>query len=372
MASITRGEANTPEGINWFLTVGTSAFDPFEIGFRIFDITGGLPGTQIFPATAGDYETITTTGRAAAGHFYAYDNTAATGWTPSATASLGTHRIEWRWRDTAASSYQSGSEDFEIVAASTGSGDLYVTVADIRAAGVTGDPPSDDYILTQIQIWQAFIDRACRQWFQPRDLDIYFDGTDSDAIHTGVPIISVSEVRINMGVETDSGEVLDPKFYRAYTSRTYPDDRRNPRIKLVDEYQGQRDIFTAPLRSHRRKFRKGRQNQFVRGVFGFTEEDGSVPRMIQRALTKLVIEKLGRPLVQGDPSAGLVLPSSLRGLVEEEWTDGHKLKFGQYAGGFVSRRPGLSGITQDAEILDIIKLYRAPIGIASPANPSYP
>jgi hypothetical protein len=112
---------------------------------------------------------------------------------------------------------------------------------------------------------------------------------------------------------------------------------------------------------------KGRQNQEIKGTFGYVEEDGSTPKLIKRALTLLVIEKLTRPAYSG--SAGPSVPPPILGTVIEEETDGHRLKYSQEAQ--ATRNFGLSGITNDPEILDIVKLYRAPIGIAAPAHWSY-
>ena len=46
-------------------------------------------------------------------------------------------------------------------------------------------------------------------------------------------------------------------------------------------------------------------------------------------------------------------------------------KFGWAGGELSKRRPGLSGITNDQEIHDIIKLYKNPLGIATPVDWKY-
>lgn len=369
MPSIARGQENTTDRINWFVTINGVLADVYEIGFRILDISGGLPGTQIFPTTPGDFEDVTSApGRFNVGSYYAYDNTGGTGWTPELTASLGDHRIEWRWKTFASSNYQLDAEDFTVLVESAGSSaDTYITVQDIRDVGITVTMADDQTVLDTIAIWQEFIDRACRQWFNPRALTLQFDGTDSDTLHFGIPIISIDYVRLN-----NDPNNLNTDYYRVYSSRSYPDDRRNPRIKLVrsDEF---RDIYTAPLTWGELRFRKGRQNQTVKGTFGFTESDGSVPKLIQRALTKLVVEKLQNPIFH-DYSTGpapVPTPPPIVGPMTMEKTDDHERRFGQSGGAIADRRPGLAGITDDQEILGIIKLYRAPLGIATPAHWSY-
>lgn len=238
----------------------------------------------------------------------------------------------------------------------------YISLTDVRDEGVTVEMADNDTVMLTIRTWQAFLERACRQWFYPKDMILEVDGTDSDALHFGVPIINLYELRVN-GQET----ALEPSYYRVYTDG---EDRKNPRVKLIDNLAYHHDIYTAPMGIGRLLFRKGRKNQYIRGVFGYIEPDGSPPALIKRALMKLVIEKLAAPLVQ-DPTSPVVPPPLLSGLITEEWTDGHKIKR-QVSGGSVSTRaPGLTGITDDQEVLNIIKLYKAPLGVATQAHTSY-
>jgi hypothetical protein len=217
----------------------------------------------------------------------------------------------------------------------------------------------DATVIAAIEMWQQFLERACRQWFNARSRIFSVDGNDSDTLHFGVPIISLEYLKINACTDA-----LDVGLYKVYSGNTYPDDRGNPCIKLIGpDYQ--RDIFVAPVTSGRLKFRKGRQNQEVKGIFGYVESDGSTPKMIKRALLLLVTEKLVTPVV---PSGG-ILP--ILGSILSESTDGHSISYGSITDGFATRRPGLSGMTQSLEVLDIIKLYRAPLGIATPAHWTY-
>lgn len=240
----------------------------------------------------------------------------------------------------------------------------YVTVADFRNLGVP-DPPTDAQIQAAITLCESFIDRACRQWFESRQLDFFFDGTDSDAIHLGVPIIDIDFLRINGNTSflNSASNNLDPEFYRVYSSNDgMMDDRRNPRIKLVGDQH--RDIYTAPLQYGRLLFRKGRQNQRIAGQFGFVEPGGVTPPLIVRAVQKLVIEKLASPVFGTSP---ITPPSGGgSGVVVEESTDDHRIKFA--VSQLTPKRAGLSGFTQDQEVLDIIKLYKNPIGLATPAH----
>jgi len=243
---------------------------------------------------------------------------------------------------------------------------LYISVDDVRALGLTDTVAFPDaLVLATIKVWQAFIERACRQWFYPLELEMFLDGTDSDAIHFGVPVISVSEVRLN-----GDAVPLNPTYYRVYNSLTSPADRNNPRIKLIEQRASNYDIFTAPLRDGKLRFRFGRQNQYIKGVFGYVEPDGSCPYLIQRALAKLVVEKLTKPLYVAPGVLPPTAPPLMAGIILEEWTDGHKIKYAHSGGDLKPRAPGMAGITDDPEILGILRLYKAPIGVATPNNPS--
>lgn len=243
---------------------------------------------------------------------------------------------------------------------------FYIQLSDVRALGLDSVTFPDAVVTASIKLWQQFIERATRQWFYPLPLDLVLDGTDSDAIHFGVPCISISSLYIN-----NSDTVLDPTYYAVYNNLTYPADRQNPRVKLIDTMEGWRDIFTAPTRDGRLRFRKGRQNQHITGVFGYVEADGSPPEMIKRALLKLVVEKLTNPIYVAPGALPPGAMGSARGPITAEWTDTHKLSYAQAGGTVLAKAPGLNGITDDQEILTIIKLYKAPLGVATPANPSY-
>jgi hypothetical protein len=242
----------------------------------------------------------------------------------------------------------------------------YITVADIRAAGLTDTVAYPDAAVdAAILLWQEVLDRMCRQWFEPRDITMKLDGTDSDTLHLGVPVIELASLRIN-----DNIDALDPTYYRVYSSVGYPDDRRNPRI-VLRTLSDVSDIYSAPIESHRLRFRKGRQNQELVGSFGFVEADGSTPLPIKRALTKLVIEKLVNPIPVPSSGPGVPPPPVVAGALLEEWTDGHRVKYADVFK-FTENRPSpYMGITQDQEILTIVRLYRAPLAIATPAHPSY-
>ncbi len=360
MPALVREQENQVDILNWFLTVNGVLTDAYSMEYRVFDITGGLPGTQVFPTTPGQYENVTNApGKFGTGSYYAYDNTNLSGYTPPITASVGTHRVEWRWKISDIAPYQSGFEDFEILVQPSGGfgSNTYITIQDVRDAGLSATDYSDAEVLAAIEVWQTFLDRACRQWFLPKEITMELDGTDSDMLHLGVPIIELEYLKLN-----GSDDELDTSYYKVYNGITYPDDRKNPRIKLLNNQTY--DIFSQNYDFM--VFRKGYKNQILKGTFGYVESDLSPPKLIQRALLKLVVEKLTNP-VYGEVDENL---PSLVGNLIEEWTDGHKIKYAQSGGEYKPRPPGLLGITEDAEILQIIKLYKGPLAMAYPINDS--
>lgn len=360
MPRIVRGEDNTSDKINWFTRVAGELADMYQIQFRVLYIEDGLPedpaDAQIFPATPDEWEDITAGGgHFAVGSYFAYDNTRAAGWRPLPEDDVGTHRIQWRWKQFSGSpTFNTGAEDFEVVESEEQvSPEAYITINDVRAEGLTNPPFTDEMIATAILTWQAAIERACRQWFYPRTLTFQFDGDGSNTAHFGVPIISVSELKIN-----ECTTALETDKYAIYNRNQF--DRLNPHIALKYPYSSG-DIYIMGFRQGELKFEVGHLNQAVTGVFGYVESDGSTPLLIKRALLKLVIEKLTRPIYP----TGIIAPSPvvIAGVVIEETTDSHSIRYA--APSFSDRRVGLSGITQDPEILDILKLYRAPLGIAN-------
>lgn len=367
MPELIRGETSDCSNpkLDIFTKVSGVPANVSSLSFQILEkvTTPGSP-IQTFPVVAGDKSSVDVStlcpsgGKIATGHYHAT-------YTVPLSEAIGLHEIRWFFKLTPADIEQTISEEFSVLASAKASPGIdIISVSDVRAAGVNVDPPSDADIQLAICLWQAFIERATRQWFTPIELELTVDGTDSDALHFGVPIISIEELRIN-----NEETALATDKYKVYNATRYPKDKQNPRIKLVDRFQDRRDIYTAPIRHGSTLFRKGRQNQFIKGVFGCVEADGSPPLLIQRALLKLVIEKLTIPIIPGTGPA--VPPPILTGVILEEKVDVHSIKYAQKGSTLNPRAPGLAGITEDQEILGIIRLYKAPIGLASPANPSY-
>lgn len=236
----------------------------------------------------------------------------------------------------------------------------YITAAFLRPApyNLPASEFPDTIVESQLTVWQEILERACRQWFEERAAVIKLDGTGSDALHFSVPIIVCNSLTINKGED-----VLDVELYEVYNNRTgYPDDRRNPRIKLA---RGSgRDIFAGSFGP--RQFDKGRRNQTIDGTWGFTEADGSTPEAIKHALALTVIDQLTNQAIE--PPGGIgVTPAIPTGHLLEEETDDHRMKWEQAGGATKARAGGLAPLFT-AEVQRIITLYKSPIGMAAPAD----
>lgn len=363
MAALTRGEVvdvSNPKLDVYIRDSNGVAVDVYALSYCIFErVTAPGESTQVYP-TSGEQPVNLTADRVAAGVY-------AARFTVPSAAILGTWAIRWTAKLGPNAPEQHYTEEFEVLSGGTvSSGDLYITVADVRAAGVNARPPEDSTIYASIKLWQQVIERATRNFFRPVPMEFYLDGPGSDTIFLPVPIISLESLRLN-----GSDEPLETGRYRVYSSRAIQDDRGNPRIKLIDQWGNDRDIYTAPDRSQRSIFRTGRQNQYIKGVFGYVEPDGSPPELIKRALLKLVLRDLGRPLVGGGAGSGITPPALMTGVVTEEWTDGHQIKYAVSGGEVKPRAAGLAGLIDDPEVQMILKLYRAPMAIGAPSSPTW-
>lgn len=231
-----------------------------------------------------------------------------------------------------------------------------MTVAEARAQGVPSTIDDAD-IQEQLDRWSEFMDAATKQWFEARTLSLMLDGNNSRTLFLPVPIITVTALYVNSNFTNP----LTANLYAVYNRRdALRDDRRNPMIKLQGSGLG---VFDAADFRMGSMFVIGEQNQRIDGSFGFTEADGTTPRLIKRAVLKLAIRELQggggslwEQVAGGGPSAG-------GGVVTSETTDGHTISYNAFS--ISASKPGLNGITNDPEVDRIIDLYRAPLKITS-------
>lgn len=200
-----------------------------------------------------------------------------------------------------------------------------------------------------IQQAMDLIDESTGQFFNKRDGSFPLEGRNTPLMHFPVPIIEITELRINSSDTTlKEGEDFD---FVAFKGRQNPaDDRRNPRIKL-NIGRGRSSIFTNSITS--RVFIQGALTHFT-GSFGFLEADGSTPLLVQRATAILVMKDINEPI----GSSLSVTAGS--GPLKRLKVDLHEQEFFENSSNKESVKSTASG---DAEVDRIIALYRTPIRV---------
>lgn len=215
----------------------------------------------------------------------------------------------------------------------------YVTAADVKKEGISA---SNDVINRRITKWEAIIEKLTGQVFRiisPGELE--FDGNNSRYLHFNLPLVEVTQLRIN---GEDTAAAADE--FRAYTGRSVPqDDRQNPKIELTPI---RRNIY----RAFPGIFVKGRE-QYITATWGYVEPDDSTPQPIIDVVTELVVLDIDSYFEK----AGVAQPATS---VRRERTDGHEIEYQQMedAKAVWTMLP--------AHITEILSLYRSPLKIAAP------
>lgn len=179
---------------------------------------------------------------------------------------------------------------------------MYASIADFRAEGVTPAAASDARLEALIGLASEYIERVTGRFFDARELTLTLDGTGGRSLLLGHPIVRVSEVFIELSVFSPGDVAVDTALYRVYNRHLtqgllLPDDRDNPKLEFIhsSDLLGIR-IERPVLSLSSLIWPRGQQNVIVRGVFGFTERDGSptgrTPRLIQHLTMLLVVREL--------------------------------------------------------------------------------
>lgn len=301
MASLARGQASdcAHPALDLFTQVSGMLIDVAVLEFQIFDVSDPgkqLAPEQVYPATAGARASVNVAAlcpsgdKLSTGHFVAR-------WTPPLTAAIGTHEIRWFFRLHAGSPEQTFHEEFEVLAAVAGfTADGYASVSDVRAEGVTAADASDGRLQQLIALASRYIERVTGRFYEPRAQTLLVDGRGGRTLALGHPIVGVESVVIDASPFSSGDLPVDPSVYRVYNRHItqgllLPDDRDNPKLELLYG-----DGPTGALGLGSFIWPRGQQNVTVRGVFGYTEPDGSpsgkTPELIRHATKLLVMREL--------------------------------------------------------------------------------
>lgn len=303
MPALARGQSSSCAApiLDLFTQVNGALMDVSVLKFQIFDVSDAINQNnpvQVYPTQPGErasvnvFELCPNGDKLSTGHFVAR-------YTAPIDAAIGTHRIQWFFKLTDSSPEQTFSEEFEILPEVTGTAQLaYCFVQDLRDEGYLREKFSDDRVLTRIEFASRYIDSVTERFFEPRAMTLELDGNGSSELLLDQPIIGIEEVTI---IEQGLGGIpligtADPSSYRVYNRHLTekllkPDDRENPKISFLED-----NAPARPLLGYGFIFPKGVQNIRVKGVFGYTEADGSptgrTPILIREVCKRLVIREL--------------------------------------------------------------------------------
>jgi len=209
---------------------------------------------------------------------------------------------------------------------------MYATVTELRNEGVTEAQASDARLERLIDEASRLIDRATGWFFEPRPMTLLLDGRGTPSVEPPVPPIRLDQVLVG-GTELASEDYV---------------------LIGVPVQPG----FDAPRLSLRSgRFPKGYANIEARGLWGYTEDDGSAegrtPLEIRRATILLVLRTRPR---MGDIDAAGEARNRWRILEERTRDQSYKLDRVRQSG----------ALTGDPEVDEILVRYRrpAPMGAA--------
>jgi hypothetical protein len=302
--ALARGQSSScaSPALDLFTQVNGVLIDVGALEFQVFDVSD--PGkqqnpVQVFPETEGARAPVNIGAlcpagdKRSTGHFVAR-------WTPPVDEAIGTHEVRWFFRLTPTSPEQTFREEFEVLVEVAGfSGTGYAFVSDLREEGITAADISDARLQRLIAQASRYIERITGRFFEPRVQTLTIDGSGGRALPLGHPIIALDGVFIDSSPFSPGDLGVDPSVFRVYNRHLtqgllLPDDRDDPKLEFFhgSDLGGVRFEPAGALGRASLVWPRGQQNVTVRGVFGYTEPDGSptgsTPTLI-RQVTKLLV-----------------------------------------------------------------------------------
>jgi hypothetical protein len=210
---------------------------------------------------------------------------------------------------------------------------VYATVADLRAEGVDQAQASDARLEVLLEEASRTIDRLTGWFFEPRAVTYRMDGRGTPSLEPPAP-----PIRVNRLIVVGHNLPRDPEHLVVVGAPVEPG-------------------FDAPRLTLRHScFPRGDANVIVRGLWGYTEPDGTpngrTPRAIRRACILLVLRWL--PLMGNTDDAA---EARDRWRIIEEKTRDQSYKLD---------KPGDPGpLTGDPEVDRILVHYRRPAGLGA-------
>lgn len=280
-----------------------------------------------------------------------------------ADADTGAYEIRWSWTiDGAPFAYAQRFDVLEGVPRGLGGG--YALVSDFRREDICEEAASTLKLLRLIHEQSSEIERWTKRFFEPRFLKIKADGTGTDTLLLGPPIIALSRVLVrDQPIAVDFASDQLRVYNRHIGGLLQPDDRVSPRVtipnlRLPVELGGRwGGVFTGSM-SLRTSFPEHPLNVLVEGLFGYTDPDGThlgkTPDPIRRATMLLVRRNL---------------PSLADTEAQFEAEEGHRVKRIKTRDQEIEFNPereaGVVNITGDAQVDRLLSRYIRTLRIAS-------
>lgn len=344
-------------------TSGVS-IDVAELEWRILDLTGGEPGVQVEPAgpgptfTAANVAACPTGDRLSLGR-YVMNFTIPGGF------NVGTHRIEWRFREVLLGTQFKSLEEFEVLDIPIGVGgdDVYATVQSMRDEGLTVAQADDATVLQRLTDASRIIDNVTGRFFIPHTDEYFLDGSGHSKLFLQQPIIAITEIEITVeGINfTDQPiDLNDVAIFNRHLSQNLrrPDDRDHPQIAFKSA-----DPEFARLHAllGQRVFYEGQQNIRVSGLFGYTDFDGTstgkTPDLIARATRMIAFQNMA-PLSDPDASFDAANSNNIRRLKTRDQEVEYQNK--KLVGGLTE-----GPFTGDIRIDNLLLMFMRPMDIAA-------
>lgn len=234
-------------------------------------------------------------------------------WAPGAVA-VGQFIVRWYFKRTSSASEETFSQEFELTATPY-DGRAYCSVYDLRAEGLTTQMADDTKVKSWIVRAGRFVEQLTGQVFVPVYKTLELDGRGSRALLLGEPVVAIESIEIDYFTVSGSNTLSAPGetlkvFNRHLFGLIEPDDRRNPKLEFVHGSDLGGVNFQEETNSgyslSQLIWPRGVRNIRLRGIFGYTEADGShtgqTPSLIREA-TKMLVVKMMPSLLDVDARA---------------------------------------------------------------------
>jgi hypothetical protein len=314
MISLVRGQVIDP-------TTTTLAFIAQFVGqcvaaqslsYRILDLTNPSSEVELVGATNVDLvnDAIAFDPNNAMAGYY------APRWQVPSGAKFGRYAIEWTFvltlpQSQAMTTFQTEPplagvcrKYFEVIPHAPAPGPQYSLVCEAREFLDVSANVTDAHLQRVIVRASRYVERITGRYFEPRFGFRRYGGNSARKLSLEEPIVAVSSVGIDTQPTQTGDLVVELDLLRIYnrhlSGMTTPDDREDPRLEFVhsDDLYGIRFVPFRGISLRSLAWPIGVQNIHVRGVFGYTEADGSpwgeTPDLIQHVTRLIVARELPR------------------------------------------------------------------------------